>query len=263
MTAPPPTLDPRLRSFLAESPFDRPAIFAFVEGLARGLPRGARVLDAGAGDAPYRHLFDCCDYVTSDWAHSPHPGGRSANIVSPLDALPVEDASFDIVLSTQVLEHVADPAAILSEFHRLLVPDGELWLTAPFVWELHEEPHDYFRYTPYGLQALLARAGFDRIEIQPLGGYFSTVGQLLRHCGSITGLDGGGLARRAIVALLARATPMLGRLDGLDRRRALPLGYSCRARRPGNARLPAEAKATCEATAWDGDYVRTPKSRAV
>jgi hypothetical protein len=132
-----------------------------------------------------------------------------------------------------VLEHVADPGTVLGEFHRLLVPGGELWLTAPFVWELHEEPHDYFRYTPYGLRALLARAGLEAVDINPLGGYFSTIAQLLRHCGSITGLDTGGPLRRATAALIGRTAPVLGRLDDLDCRRALPLGYSCRGRRPG------------------------------
>jgi ubiquinone/menaquinone biosynthesis C-methylase UbiE len=71
----------------------------------------------------------------------------------------------DAVLSTQVLEHVADPLSVLAEFFRVLKPDGRLWLTAPFVWYLHEEPYDYYRFTSHGLRFLLERAGFIEIEV--------------------------------------------------------------------------------------------------
>jgi SAM-dependent methyltransferase len=224
--------DRELEHFLTESPIDRPAIFAFLQPLAKSLPGGTRVLDAGAGDAPYRRLFAHCDYVTSDWEQSEHPGAQSTNVLAPLDRLPLQDCTFDVVVNTQVLEHVADPLGVLTEFHRLLVPGGELWLTAPLVWELHEEPHDYFRFTSHGLRELLGRAGLATIEIQPLGGYFATLAQLVRHCGSITGLDRGPLSARLLTALLVRVAPALRRLDRLDTRRVLPLGYACRAKRP-------------------------------
>ena len=229
----PAPADPALARFLAESPLDRPAIFAFLERLARELPAGTRVLDAGAGEAPYRTLFAECNYMTSDWEQSEHAGAQRSDVLAPLSRLPLDDRSFDVVVNTQVLEHVDDPAAVLGEFRRLLVPTGELWLTAPFVWELHEEPHDYFRFTTHGLRSLLERAGFVAIEIHPLGGgYFATIGQLLRHCGSITGLDHGPVAARTVSALVSRLAPSLRRLDGFDKRRTLPLGYSCRARTP-------------------------------
>lgn len=230
-TRPEVAIDPEFERFLAASPLDRRAISAFVERLAGAIPPGTRVLDAGAGDSPYHALFSHCRYVTSDWENSQHPGAEDASVVAPIDRLPLEDCSFDVVLNTQVLEHVSDPPAVLGELHRLLVPGGELWLTVPLVWELHEEPHDYFRYTGHGMRLLLERAGFGSIEIQPLSGYFTTLAQVLRQCGSCTGLDRRGVAARAACALLARAAPTLARLDGFDTRRALPLGYSCRARR--------------------------------
>ena len=61
------------------------------------------------------------------------------------------DGAFDAVLFTQVLEHVPEPARVLAELHRILRPGGTLYLTAPLVWELHELPHDYYRYTSEGL----------------------------------------------------------------------------------------------------------------
>ncbi len=227
-----PGAQSELVRFVAESPLARTGIRAFLQLRARTLPAGARVLDAGAGEAPYRVLFEHCRYVRTDWEQSDHAGAHESDVLAPLHRLPLEDGSFDIVVNTQVLEHVDNPSAVLREFWRVLVPGGELWLTAPFVWELHEEPHDYFRYTSHGLRSLVEGAGFSAVEIEPIGGYFSTVAQLLSHCGSSTGLDRGGFVGRAVTALMWRAARPLARLDRLDRRRVLPLGYTCRARRP-------------------------------
>jgi hypothetical protein len=100
------------------------------------------------------------------------------------------------------------------------------------VWELHEEPHDFYRYTPHALRELLTGAGFGSVEVEPFGGWFSVVGQLLRNFGSITGHDQTQrLAGRALLQGLARAGTALARLDGLDRRRGLPLGYGTSATR--------------------------------
>lgn len=227
-----PGAQSELVRFVAESPLARTGIRAFLQLRARTLPAGARVLDAGAGEAPYRVLFEHCRYVRTDWEQSDHAGAHESDVLAPLHRLPLEDGSFDIVVNTQVLEHVDNPSAVLREFWRVLVPGGELWLTAPFVWELHEEPHDYFRYTSHGLRSLVEGAGFSAVEIEPIGAYFSTVAQLLSHCGSSTGLDRGGFVGRAVTALMWRAARPLARLDRLDRRRVLPLGYTCRARRP-------------------------------
>lgn len=220
----------QLDAFVAES-LDRSAIAAFMREAAAAVGEGARLLDAGAGLGPYRPLFAHAEYVSTDWENSPH--GTDVDVLASLDALPFEDASFDDVLNTQVLEHVAEPAAVLAELHRILRPGGRLWLTAPLVWELHEEPFDFFRYTPYGLRQLLGQAGFGEIRIDPLNGYFTTLGQLLRNMGSATGRGGAGdkLAVRAAVAAAHRAGPLVRRLDRVDRRRALPLGYRCVARR--------------------------------
>ncbi len=226
---------PELAAFLAEAPVERRRILEFVERAARETPRGARVLDAGAGEAPYRGLFEGRDLRTADWANSPHAGGRSADVVAPLDALPLEDATFDAVLCTQVLEHVAEPVAVLRELRRVLVPGGVAWVTVPFVGELHEEPFDYWRYTSHGLRQVLEQAGFEEIEIEPLGGYFTALGTLAWNGGASLGVraERGDLPRRVLAAALRAAARVLPRLDRLDRRRALPVGWGCRARRPG------------------------------
>src|SRR4051794_9854427 len=154
----PPALSgasPRLQAFLRESPLNRPKIAGFVARAAASVPAGSKVLDAGAGAAPYRELFEGRIYTTTDWANTPHPEGLQADVIAPIDDLPFEDAAFDCVVCTEVIEHVADPVAALAELRRVLAPGGSAWVTAPFVWEFHEEPYDFFRYTRHGLRAVL------------------------------------------------------------------------------------------------------------
>ena len=220
-----------LDAFIAQAPLERNLILGVVREAAAATPAGARVLDAGAGDAPYRELFGHTDYKTTDWAESVHPGARSADIIASLDALPVDDASFDVVLCTQVLEHVAEPAAVLAELRRVLRDGGELWLTVPFVGELHEEPHDHYRYTSHGLRGLCERAGFGEIRTWPLGGYFTAMAQLARNMGPATGVGTGSgeLGLRVLAAGFRGVSRALPALDRLDRRHALPIGFACRA----------------------------------
>ena len=104
-----------LRTFVSEAPFERRPILDFMIRAAREVLPGARVLDVGAGDAPYRELFERVAYTTADWEHSVHEDLPAVDITAPADELPVADSSFDAALLTQVLEHVADPRAVLGE----------------------------------------------------------------------------------------------------------------------------------------------------
>jgi len=245
MKQPSGALSPAIRSHLEELPLVRRSILQTVSRFAASLPAGATVLDAGAGDAPYAELFAHCDYMTADWPNSVHSGARKADIVASLESLPVSAERFDAVVCTEVLEHVARPEAVLSELHRVLAPAGRLCLTVPFVWPLHEEPHDFFRYTNHSVAQMLDRAGFVQVEVEPRGGYLSTLGQVAAmsrwlHSGETEGIRGIqvrlslSLARACALPLawLAKRTPSLdAELVGVP----FPLGYAALATKPARS----------------------------
>ena len=138
------------------------------------------VLDLGCGTKPYQAALGAGvrRWVGLDQCVGRH-GSRSADVVASVLELPLRSGRFDAVLCTQVLEHVAAPAAVFQESFRVLRPGGVLVLTTPQTNPLHEEPDDYFRYTVYGLRALAQAAGFRVVECKPLGGAIATVGQMI------------------------------------------------------------------------------------
>jgi SAM-dependent methyltransferase len=217
-----------LRKFVAEFPYERESILAFVMRAAKEVPAGARMADVGAGDAPFRELFAHTQYATLDWGQSPHEGARAVDIVASADAIPVRDGAFDAALLTQVLEHVPDPRAVLGELHRILAPGGRLYVTVPLVWELHELPHDYYRYTSAGLSELMESAGFDEVTVEARNDTFTTLAQLMRNARYAIGRAPDGLDERREQAgrLLWDVADEIARLAPLDVEHSLPLGYA-------------------------------------
>lgn len=136
-----------------------------------------RLLDIGCGQMPYRVLFpQLSGYVGIDHPNQHHPDDRPSAWADGT-RLPFADGAFDSVLATQVLEHVPEPAALLAEVSRVTRPGGLLLLSAPHIWELHEQPYDYYRYTRYGLEYLLGQAGFAVEQIVAQGGFFVMIAQ--------------------------------------------------------------------------------------
>jgi SAM-dependent methyltransferase len=126
---------------------------------------------------------------------------------------------------------------VLSELFRVLRPGGRLYLTVPLVGELHEEPYDFYRYTPYGLRHLLGKAGFAVDTVEPRNGYFTTMASLARASSWAIGDadDGRAAEREAAQRVLLQFAALADSLDELDVRRVLPLGYECVATRPAAA----------------------------
>jgi SAM-dependent methyltransferase len=168
------------RRFIKSHPFTRLTILALVQHASNQLHQGMNILDVGAGDCPYKSLFSHVEYKSTDFAQTTeHHAYQEIDYICPADALPVSEKSFDAILCTEVLEHVSHPQKVLTEFHRVLKQGGQLFVTTPFLFPLHEEPYDFYRYTPYALKQLLQETGFEVVFLTSRGGWVATVASTL------------------------------------------------------------------------------------
>jgi SAM-dependent methyltransferase len=171
-SAPENFLAPRLGPWTVLLYLHRYAILAAVKHaipLLNGL-----LLDVGCGNKPYDSLIRCEKYVGLDVESSPH-SRSGVDVIYDGGELPFRDERFDSVLCTEVLEHSRDPRLVMREIGRVLKFGGHALITAPMVFHHHEEPHDYFRFTRFGMEDLAKQAGLSVLWIQPRGGMLSTL----------------------------------------------------------------------------------------
>ena len=137
---------------------------------------GGSVLDLGAGTKPYQGLYSryFATCLSVDVEHSPHDIS-GIDVVASADALPFDDATFDWVICTEVLEHCPRPGQVLSEVRRVLKPGGTCFLTTPFLHPLHELPYDFYRFTPPALRYLAETARLKVGSIKPRGEYWAVL----------------------------------------------------------------------------------------
>lgn len=154
-----------------------PAAILFGKYLPQVLRRHATrksVLDAGAGRLAYKKMIS--EYASSYKAIDFKKTHEDLDYIGDIENMSLTDESFDVVFCTQVLEHIPHPSRALGEFYRVLKKEGFLILTAPLHGYIHNAPHDYFRYTKFGLEVLLSEAGFTVVRIRSLGGFFCYIG---------------------------------------------------------------------------------------
>jgi len=206
------------------------AIQDAVIALARELPAGAWVVDAGAGEGQYARYFARQRYCGVDLAVGDRAWDYTRlDAIADLSALPFRDATFDAALLIVTIEHLREPGCALGELSRILKPGGKLLIAAPHEWETHQAPHDYFRYTRYGLAYLLEKAGFEIAELRVAGGYFRLLARRLLN--GLQFFTGGVRWMGFIPAAILVLPPalILPFLDFLDRDRNFTLGYICTA----------------------------------
>jgi SAM-dependent methyltransferase len=202
---------------------------------------GGRLLDIGCGRRPYASLFtDITHYVGIDLPSSLSIDSDSPDVWASGLRLPFASGRFDVILCTQVLEHIPQPQQMVAEALRVLRTGGQLILTAPQTWGLHEEPHDYYRFTRYGLQYLLESVGFEVTRIEARGGVFRMIGQtFLNYLQARSSNNALPPWRRRVYALLNRFFAYLDRRWLWEKD---TLGYIVLATRPGQVHPQAYMK---------------------
>lgn len=142
------------------------------------------LLDVGCGKMPYKN------YILENSTVSSYSGldietaiiydkNVKPDFIWDGIMMPFEDASFDCAFGTEVLEHCPQPEIVLKEVYRILKPGGVFFFTVPFLWNLHEVPHDEYRYTPFSLKRHLKDSGFRDINIKATGGWHASMAQML------------------------------------------------------------------------------------
>jgi SAM-dependent methyltransferase len=207
-----------------------------IRRVADQLSEGQVVLDAGAGEAHHRKYFSRGKYIALDagsgdlsWDYS------NLDVRGDLERLPLRGASADCILCMVVLEHTPNPRQVILEFGRVLKPGGKLVMVVPFLWEEHQQPHDYFRFTRYGVRLLFDAAPFQLDLVSPIGGFFWLCAR--RSVNLLTFFQSGWRW-----VLFVPMAPFFGLLlplalyfmDGLDKVRNYSLGFQIRATRNDN-----------------------------
>jgi len=138
-----------------------------------------RMIDIGCGEKPYKEMLAKYveEHIGVDHSDTIHDKSN-IDMIGTAYNIPVDKDSFDCAICTAVLEHLEEPEQAIKECYRVLKPGGKAIYSVPFIWHLHEEPRDFFRYSKYGLQYLFEKSGFKVIEISPLSGFAVTFIQL-------------------------------------------------------------------------------------
>lgn len=159
--------------------------FFFIRlALLRGIKKHAlklsgHLMDFGCGRKPYRSLFQVSSYTGVDIEVSGHDHHKEEiDVYYDGKSLPFPDQNFDSIFSSETFEHVFNLEEMVPELFRVLKPGGQMLITVPFVWDEHEVPYDYGRYSSFGIRHLLIKNGFEVMTVDKTGHFFLVLGQL-------------------------------------------------------------------------------------
>jgi len=151
----------------------RQGLYEFLEREYAAIPRGASVLAVGAGGEVNQLLARFSSANELDVISIDIDPARGPEIVGDVCKLPLLANAFDVVVLSEVLEHLHSPAEGLRDLHGTLKHGGRLILTVPFILPMHDRPHDYFRFTVNGLELLLS--DFREVDISARDSYFEAI----------------------------------------------------------------------------------------
>lgn len=172
---------------------NKPSRDAWLEKTLKAIPAGRKLLDAGAGEQQFRKFCEHLEYVSQDFAQYDGSGDGKGiqtekwdttrlDIISDIRSIPVPDGSFDVVLCTEVLEHVPYPTEAIREMIRVLKKGGTLIITAPFGSLTHFAPYHYSTgFNSYFYRYWMKEYGCSIRELSPNGNYFEWLAQELRY----------------------------------------------------------------------------------
>ena len=136
-------------------------------------------MDFGCGSKPYKSLFNVEEYLGVDYYNEGHPHeNEQIDVFYDGKSLPFPDNYFDSVLCSEVFEHIFNLDEILKEINRVMKPGSQIMITCPFVWNEHEVPYDFARYTRFALQDMLNKNGFEILHFEKAGNFITTITQL-------------------------------------------------------------------------------------
>lgn len=201
----------------------------WVSKALQSIPSGQRILDAGAGELRLKQYCSHLDYVSQDFCQYEGSGDGTAlqtgawdttkiDIVSNIVSIPVPDASFDVVLCSEVLEHIPNPVAAIQEFARILKPGGTLLLTAPFCSLTHFAPYHFAAgLNRYWYEEHLPANDIHIQEITPNGNWFEFIGQELSRARFVSKTYSSALLGWLMLASSYPLRAMLSLLSKSDR----------------------------------------------
>ena len=161
-------------------------IISFMRYVANEIDVDAKVLDAGAGTCPYKKYFHHVKYESTDRYDNDDDNrignklGNKHDFLCSLEHIPKLDETYDVIINTQVLEHVEYPLKVIKEFHRILKPGGKLFMTTPQGYGVHGKPNNFYNFTKYGLISMFRDTGFKIIFIKQGGGIFNDIGKRIK-----------------------------------------------------------------------------------
>lgn len=182
-----------------------------------------RLLDLGCGQVPLYGAYRpwVSEITCVDWVDGPHID-RVCDLSRPL---PFDDAGFDTIILSDVLEHIAEPALLWREMARLLTPGGKILMNAPFLYWLHAQPHDYYRYTEFALERFVHSNGLSLVTLRPLGGVVDVQADLLAKLLAKVPFVGAPLALAVQALAYALGRTAAGARMASVSARHFPLGY--------------------------------------
>ncbi|MFA5033563.1 MAG: class I SAM-dependent methyltransferase [bacterium] len=240
------TFDPNIKGFREHLPFrikNKIALveseeLEFIEFAHNQTIRGDLVLDVGCGQGRYKKAFSHTNYIGVDFGK----GGTNwdyskVNVICDVLNLPFKKDSFNVVLNSMVLEHVNDPQQCLIECADVLKKEGKLFLVTPQGYGEHQSPHDYFRFSYWGLEYLLKKAGLKINFIKPMGGIFYVIGMHLKIVPEVIASNikiriFKNIVYKCLVLLFYYLVPfLLFYLDRMDKGKGITLYYGCYAKK--------------------------------